>query len=293
MGYKDGVLKAECGGCGSQVYWDEPWELTGKWTCRQCQTKNFLKKAPAWPHVPPFLFIGHQKERQLKLYPLPPDDPRAEWARPYCTRSFMSQVSRRLGGCAYTTEICSRVMDEPVFADRCSAASSSDQHSAEADRECHVMAGFSIGALTCPLWEQLTTLCQTEREKSFLRTYLELVKDRVFPMLIPQPRIGIAERRRPDFVVFAPVHFWRYKWYAIELDGGHPSEQASEDRLRNDELAVLGYTVVSVQGSFKDVKLLVEQIERDMRSVNEDPFDVALRVEVRRTEPAADRNAAT
>jgi hypothetical protein len=36
-------------------------------------------------------------------------------------------------------------------------------------------------------------------------------------MLLPQARLGMGERRRPDFVVFIPVHFWNYKKLAIQL----------------------------------------------------------------------------
>ena len=37
-----------------------------------------------------------------------------------------------------------------------------------------------------------------------LHQYLVYAKHQ-FPMLLPQPRIGIAERRRPDFVAFVPL----------------------------------------------------------------------------------------
>jgi ribosomal protein S27AE len=284
MGYNDGLWKAACGSCGTGVYWRLQPSVNApkKWTCGKCGSTNVLKRPPEWPDVPIALYIGHDKQHQVKVYPLLPDDPDVDWARPYCTRSFIAQISGRLGGCTYTTSIRAWMMGQPVFRDHCHDVPLDwdDEHA------CHLMAGFSIGTPTCLLWEELGRLCQTDAEKRFLRWYLELVKDRQFPMLIPQARIGIAERRRPDFVAFVPLHYWSYKRYAIQLDGAHTCEQARADHLRDAEIAVHGYNVRSVGGAFRDAQALVEQIDHDMESAKADPWSVALQVAVARTDPA-------
>jgi Protein of unknown function (DUF559) len=121
------------------------------------------------------------------------------------------------------------------------------------------------GESSCLLWETIKQLCQTGSEREFLQTYLRYVKDQQFPMLIPQARIGIAERRRPDFVSFVPLQFWKYKWFAIELDGAHSSHQAQTDAARDEEIAAYGYEVISLRpadkGYFEEARRLVERFE--------------------------------
>src|SRR5262245_57920621 len=127
------------------------------------------------------------------------------------------------------------------------------------------VSGWIYQEKTCPLWESLKTFCQTEAEARFLHTYLSLVKDRQFPMLLPQVRVGIAERRRPDFVAFVPFHKWKYKWYAIQLDRAHPSEIAEDDEYRDLDLKMAGYEVLSLGRSVSsyvtEAKTLVERFE--------------------------------
>jgi hypothetical protein len=291
MGYEHRACKATCGACGNGVWWS--WEDTRRTppkvlNCAKCDSRNVLRRPPEWPNVPRVLYIGHDKHRQMTVHPFPPHD--TETFLPYSTRSFMAQASKRLGGCAYATQVTATVMGQPVFSDRCS-----DAVDAWTDHDCHMLAGFGIGETTCALWEEVAKLCQTEIEKQFLRWYLELVKDRQFPMLIPQARIGIAERRRPDFVVFVPVHYWSYKWYAIQLDAAHGSERTTQDRIRDEEIAVQGYEVISLrpsrEGYLGAVKRLLEQIERDMAKVEGDGWSVAIQLEVARTEPAQDSAA--
>jgi very-short-patch-repair endonuclease len=103
-------------------------------------------------------------------------------------------------------------------------------------------------------------------------------------MLIPQPRIGIAERRRPDFVVFVPLQCWNYKWIAIELDGAHGSEQEARDAERDIELSANGYEVFSVRpaerGYFEEVRRFVERVEEWMGIAREDTWRVAIEAKV-------------
>jgi hypothetical protein len=123
------------------------------------------------------------------------------------------------------------VYGENVYYDQCH--DSQDESFDPVDRDCHVLAGWSAGQPTCLLFDAVASLCQTDVERKFLSTYLRYVKDRDFPMLIPQVRIGIAERRRVDFVLYVPLQYWRFKWLAVELDGAHPQEKASEDAARD------------------------------------------------------------
>jgi very-short-patch-repair endonuclease len=151
-----------------------------------------------------------------------------------------------------------------------------------------MLAGWSIGQESCALWEHVAKLCQTEAERKFLHWYLGLVRDRQFPMLIPQTRIGIAERRRPDFVLFVPLQYWSYKWYAIELDKAHPKGVLElADGVRNSDVAKHGYEVISLrpenQGYLQEVKTLVEKIERDLSEVENDPWSVGVEAEVKST----------
>jgi len=106
-------------------------------------------------------------------------------------------------------------------------------------------------------------------------------------MLIPQVRIGIAQRRRPDFVLFVPLQRWKYKWYAIQLDAAHPQETAQEDALRDTEISVHGYEVISLKAGnqyWEDVRRLVEIVEHDMEKAESDPWDVAIELKVEYTE---------
>jgi hypothetical protein len=106
----------------------------------------------------------------------------------------------------------------------------------------------------------------------------------------PQARIGIAERRRPDFVLFAPKQALKYQWYAIELDGSH----TESDDERNLELEWSGYRVLSYRpnfqpggkGYYQEVQRLLEKIHTDMTEVDRDPNTVAVDRDVRSYEPA-------
>lgn len=104
-------------------------------------------------------------------------------------------------------------------------------------------------------------------------------------MLIPQARIGIAERRRPDFVTFVPIQCLKYRWYAIELDGNH----TGSDEERNADLASEGYDVLSfrpgTRGYFDEVQRLVEKILADMKEAENNTEAAAIQLRVRHTEP--------
>jgi hypothetical protein len=291
MGYLNKAFKASCGNCHSAVLWrwTEPSRGSGpsRWRCEKCGSLNILDSLKPWPNVPTTIYLGHEKHHQMKLYPVPPESPSESWAQPYSIRSFVSQASTRLGGCLYTTSRRGEVMGEPVYEDRCCPPEAREWEPEWSS--CHMVAGWTIGEASCLLWEKVRELCQTDNEAKFLHWYLGLAKDRTFPMLIPQARIGIAERRRPDFVAFVPFQYWKYKWYAIQLDKGHPEEMAPADELRDTEIAVHGYEVISLrpekQGYLEEVKRLVERFEHEMNIADSDPWGMAVEVKVKHTEP--------
>jgi hypothetical protein len=152
--------------------------------------------------------------------------------------------------------------------------------------KCHMLSGWTRSKDTCGLWNAITALCQTDAEKKFLHQYVGLVKGRNSPMLIPQARIGIAERRRPDFVLFAPLQYFKYRWYAVELDGAH----TGSDDDRNYFLAGEGYDVLSfrpgAKGYYEEVQRLLEKVQMDMTEADRDPNTVAIDREVRSSESA-------
>ena len=232
--------------------------------------------------------LGIEKNRRLLIRHIPPSKwPRIlSWAEPYSIRSFLSQASEQLGGCHYWCENQGTVMGKPSFADRCCDPNDEYEQWRD-DWECHVVAGWTKGEISCSLYEKIASLCHTESEKRFLYQYLGYAKHRQFPMLLPQARIGIAEKRRPDFVAFVPLQLWNYKWLAVELDAAHSESQREEDARRDADLEEQNYTVISLRpknkGYFEEVQHLVERIEAFMNVAEEDPRSVAIDVEVIRS----------
>jgi hypothetical protein len=245
---------------------------------------------PAWPNVPTSLYIGPDKHARFKVYAVPPEAQDQDWAQPYSTRSFAYQASEKFGECAYRPGRRGIVMGEPVFSDHCyDSAQDADYEQYAVPRECHLVTGWTTGQDTCGLWKRIEALCQTEPERRFLKTYLGYVKDREFPMLIPQAWIGITDRRRPDFVAFVPLQYWKYKWLAVQLDGAHPQESAAADAARDDYVRSQNYEVLSLRpkqaGYLEEVRNLVEQIDSWMALGNTDPWAVATEASVRTFHP--------
>ena len=102
-------------------------------------------------------------------------------------------------------------------------------------------------------------------------------------MLLPQVRIGIAERRRPDFVLFSPLQYLVYKRYAVELDGAHTIERAVLDEARDMDLAAENYEVISLRpselGYFSEIQKLVEKIAVEMTEAEKSAGELATEVE--------------
>jgi hypothetical protein len=291
MSYENRALKAKCKKCSRQIawFWKDQREAPTSWLC-QCGCRNFLVKPPEWPNVPRTLYLGWDHNRRLRVHPFPPSKAESEnpvWAQPYSIRSFLLQASNALGGCSYGCSTRGNVMDETILADRCySPLDPAEWPEGPETWDCHLAGGWTNGQSTCPLWENIAKLCQSESEWRFLHRYLGYTKHRQFPMLLPQTSIGIGERRRPDFVAYIPTQYWNYKWIAIQLDGAHPETQKESDKERDAYIIEQGYDVLSIRstktGYFAEVRELVERFENDLNLAEDDPWASAIEGEVSR-----------
>src|SRR6516165_7126348 len=247
MGYEHRLYTTNCGNCETewllrQKSWRRRTYLPRTFNCTSCGATNTTKNPCLYPDIPRVVYCGHDRNLQLEIFAYPPGYSDSEWAQPYSIRSFVFQASQRLQSCRYQYGGASEIMGEPVHTDYCIDGFWDAGEFIESNREhCHLLGGWIRGKDTCALWDELTKYCQTDNERRFLKAYLNLVKGRNFPMLLPQMRVGIAERRRPDFVVFVPMQYLVYKRYAIELDGGHGPERTEQDEARALDLAAENY----------------------------------------------------
>lgn len=293
MGYQHKIYAFNCGECGTRWIlswndWDPKTTPPQKHKCKNCRAENFFSSSELHPNVPSVLYVGHEKNRQVELFPALPESPKEFGMFPYSTRSFLKQVSTQLSGCAYQYRHRGDTLGEPVFTDSCWDRTADDNAYSWDEgpplKSCHILSGWIKGQDTCALWESIAALCQTDQERAFLHEHMALVKGRTFPMLIPQARIGIAQRRRPDFVVFVPLQRFKYRWYAVELDGAHVGVFADRDEGRNMDLANQGYDVLSfrpgAKGYYEEVQRLVERIENEMAAVDHESSTVAVDLRV-------------
>jgi very-short-patch-repair endonuclease len=285
MGYRDTVWCYTCGECRDRWRYDsEPRKRILR--CRSCGAENTVRVLDLVPNLETRLYIGHDWQNQVPLFPVPPENPSEEWAQPYSTRSVLYQLSRELHECRYSPSVRGQTLGETIFHDFC-WYDDNDEH----PEPCHVMSGFTRGAEGCNLWTKIANLCQTEPERRFLWHYLKLVKNREFPMLIPQARLGIGERPRVDFVVFVPLQRWKYDWLVVELDRSHTQDRADADRNRELEIVAKGYRVFRCvgqgeKGYYTDLCKLVEHIDAGMKRGGSDPWSVAVDLPVIKTEAA-------
>jgi hypothetical protein len=289
MGYEHRVYKTACGYCATewlltQTSWKRRRFLPRTYTCDSCGATNTTTSPRLYPNIPRVVYCGHEKTKQLEIYAYPPEHAGSEWAQPYSIRSFVYQTSQQIPmpECRYEYGGHSAMMGEPVHTDYCAVYDPGDGEADHRER-CHLLSGWIRGKDTCPLWEKLKTYCQTISEQRFLWAYLSLVKGRDFPMLLPQVRVGIAERRRPDFVMFTPIHYLSYRRFAIELDGAHSPDHADADDARDIDLAAENYEVLSLRpnerGYFPEVQKLVERIAVEMTEANRSAWELATEVD--------------
>jgi hypothetical protein len=295
MGYQHRALRFKCGKCDRALLWNSLGALpSGTMTC-PCGAMNWIKTPTKWPNVPQHLYLGPDRHARFKLYATPPEHTNEPWALPYSIRSFVTQASAKYGGCYLHTFKRGAVMGETVFGDTCTHTPPSPDPYYDDPPElapCHIVSGWTTGVTVCPLWLEIAKLCQTDVERTFLHHYLGYARDRQFPMLIPQAWVGIADRRRPDFVMFVPRQHWNYQWLAVQLDGAHPLESADSDAARDAEIRAYGYDVVSLRpkerGYLEEVRRLVERVNERMELADTDASKVAIEVDVTATEEPPD-----
>jgi hypothetical protein len=285
MAYRQYVYKYTCGNCHSVRWRSGEMRPSFSSTCNGCNAHNELRQLPQYPDVPLSLYLGAENSNVLRVYPVPPEQQDAEWADPYSVRSFVYQAAQHYQQCSYSCDSSGTLYGQPIFKDTCHAATDS---LGDNPTRCSIMTGWSSGGPDCGTWHKIKALCQTAPEQRFLQDYIRYVKDRQFPMLLPQARVGIAERRRPDFVIFIPVHFWNFKKLAIQLDGSHVPGHA-DDKARDAHVAEYGYETMSVRpddrGYLREVQRLVEHVDILMQLHETDPDDVATETTVRKCTP--------
>jgi very-short-patch-repair endonuclease len=88
-------------------------------------------------------------------------------------------------------------------------------------------------------------------------------------------------------VAFVPLQYWKYKWLAIQLDGAHSEEQATDDAGRDEYVRRHKFEVMSLKpnerGYLEEVRTLVEQLESWMTLAETRPWEIAVEAQVRRT----------
>ncbi len=287
MGYHHAVLTFKCGKCGNSLLWRSAGSPPNHLMSCSCGAVNCVRLPGKWPNVPKDLWLGPDKHTRFKLYATPPEHANEPWALPYSVRSFVAQATAFYPGCRLHTSARGEVMGETVFRDTCTHAVRStgpSEHAGEDGSPCHMVTGRTTGTTECSVWSAVARLCQTDGERTFLHHYLGYARDRQFPMLIPQAWMGIADRRRPDFVMFVPLQHWNYKWLAIQLDGAHPAKNAQSDAARDAEIQGHGYEVVSLRprerGYLEEVRRLMERVSDLMQLADADANKVAIGVEV-------------
>lgn len=284
MAYRQYIYKYTCPECKTE--WTHTMDRMPafKSTCG-CGAQLVVRPLPRWPDVPRSIYLGAENANVLKVYPVPPGHEDDSWADPYSVRSFVWQAAHHYNLCQYQCDSDQSLYGEPIFRDQCY---SPDAGYGEEPSRCSILTGWSTGKMECGTWAKVRALCQTSPEQRFLQDYIRYVKDRQFPMLLPQVRVGIAERRRPDFVIFIPVHYWSYKQLAIQLDGSHEHGR-EDDKARDAHVAEYGYETMSVRpderGYLREVQRLVEHIEIIMRMHETDAAEVATETSVRKCTP--------
>ncbi|MFZ0304864.1 MAG: hypothetical protein WAL75_19380 [Terracidiphilus sp.] len=286
MGYDDRLYVTACKKCGTRWLFspkaegNDPAVPKHMFVCDSCTAQNYFRNPEMYPNLPPELFLGHEKHHQVRILPFPLEQRTSSWAYPYSIRSVLYQLSRELGECFLRVGGPNLVFGEKLFSDNC--YDSPDPDVWDEGHICHITSGFTRDAETCPLFEKIKGLCQTPHEQRFLWAYLQIAKTRNFPMLLPQPRIGVGGRRRPDFVVFVPKQFLVYKRYAVELDGAHTNVDA--DQARDSDLAAEDYEVISVRpgdkGYFLEVRTLIERFYAEMTESKESEWELATEITV-------------
>ena len=271
------------------------WSRGQRWRCPGCSNLVELPDPPR-PNLPPVLYIGPEKLRRIKLTPLPPERviypnhgeyhswfgggscdncpfamalPGSYGAamdcgfstpaemQPYSVRSVLAQLSLQKDfPCKYFAQVHGQDQFGNTLWDEGCMESCAGCDYRPYLRPCHVAAGWMHGEETCPGWERIKTLCQSENESRFLHQYLRINHDREYPMPIPQAHVEITEQVRVDFVLFVPMTRFEWKWLAVEIDSEEYHGDVVREAGRTAIIASSGYEIVRLSAK----KRMLDQV---------------------------------
>lgn len=240
MAFTDWIWETPCPECGKL----RRLKFKSQWTwkpvtlkCKGCGYEWTLNQEPRM-NLPSFVICGPEKLKRIRLVQLPqlkhfPWGSVDEFGnyvqppelQPYSIRSVVTQLSESEP--EIECRLCSfGKVGKLNWEDWCQGSG-----------RCHLVSGWSTGQETCPCWEFISTLCQSDSERQFLHYYLRFAYDisggDEFPMLIPQVRLATG-RIRVDFVAFVPETRWKWHWYAIEIDT--PIHHPRDDEVERAEI---------------------------------------------------------
>src|SRR5687767_12546152 len=92
MGYQHRLFKVTCPKCRRTATYNcaRLGNVPRTWKC-ECLWTHHLRPLPDWPDVPRLLHAGWDKNRLLRLYPVPPEESKQAWPLTFSVRS----VTRR------------------------------------------------------------------------------------------------------------------------------------------------------------------------------------------------------
>lgn len=280
------------------------WTNGNLYKCPYCSNYIKLKYPPQ-PNLPHSLYIGPEKLKRIKLLPLPPknviyqghgeyhqffgagDCGQCHFAKsfpdsygapmdcgfdlpdeiqPYSVRSFLIQLSLRKDfPCKYFVQISQKdVYGNIILNEGCMKSCSGCNYRSDI-HPCHVANGWIHGEESCPGWEYIANLCQSENERRFLHQYLRINHDRESPMPIPQAHIENTERIRVDYVMFVPITRFTWKWLAIEIDSKLYHQDSNRDFQKNIMMESEGYEVIRLSAE----KMMLDQVRELYSKITE------------------------
>jgi hypothetical protein len=248
-------FKWTCWNCGGRFFVEGTSNLQRLERCpdKKCDSYLCLEIPQSQATLPEAVLCGADHNNLLEIKQLAPDL-YGEDQGPFSTQSFVMQASKHWGACNF--------LGHDYF--KGFHCGKNTAHSIP----CHIFKGFGNGGTKeCLLWSFVEKLCQTDQERWFMTQYMRYVRERVFPMVLPQVRLGgITQELRPDFVL---------------LDGGHTPGARERDEERHLRLQSEGFSVVSYKGRrvdaegrspinyIDDIKDLVSRIDRQMNLTKE------------------------
>jgi|LakMenEpi03Aug12_release.lakeMendotaPanAssembly.Ray.scaffolds.fasta_scaffold482767_2 hypothetical protein len=258
-------FKWTCWNCGGRFFAEGLSTLHRLERCpdKKCDSVLSLEIPERHLTLPESVLCGADHDNLLELQQLAPNL-YGEDQGPYSTQSFVMQASQHWGACKFLGHDYNKGF-------HCGKNNASSV-------PCHIFKGFGNGGTKeCLLWAFIEKLCQTDQERWFMTQYMRYVRDRVFPMPLPQVRLGgITQELRPDFLLFIPRSKMNFISVAVELDGGHTAGARERDEERHLKLQSEGFRVVSYRGRrtdtegrgpinyIDDIKDLVSRIDRQM-----------------------------